>query len=314
MAKDKIVAFAKSLPRPLCCAWTVCLLWFSPAHAGLNVITTTEDIASLVREVGREYVTVASIVKGYQDPHYAEAKPSFMVKINRADLLVYIGMELEIGWLPLVIEGSRNPNIRLGQPGHLDLSTAITPIEVPAGEVDRSMGDIHPFGNPHYHLDPANGLLMARAIAERLALLDPGRETEYKSNLEDFRNRLESKLKQWTARMEKFRGAKVAAYHLTWSYFLKRFGLEYAGVIENKPGIPPSPKHLAELAEAMKRHKIKAILNDNYMDPSFANLLGQKTGAAVLVLPASVGGVPEAKDYIGLFDYAVARLEQALSN
>ncbi|MBI5428292.1 MAG: zinc ABC transporter substrate-binding protein [Nitrospinae bacterium] len=277
-------------------------------------MTTTEDIASLVKEVGGNSVSATSIAKGYQDPHYVEAKPSYMLKINRADLLIYIGMELEIGYLPLLIEGGRNPNIRLGQPGLLDLSSSIAPIEIPVGEVDRSMGDIHPYGNPHYHLDPANGPLMAGLIADRLSLLDPDNSAQYKTNLESFRKRMESKLKEWSARMEKFKGTRIVTYHLLWSYFMKRFGLEYAGVVENKAGISPSPKHLLELADTMKRQKIKLILTNNYTDPNFPNLLKEKTGAGVLVLPGSVGGVPEAKDYIGLFDYLIAKVEQALSH
>ncbi|MBI4390111.1 MAG: zinc ABC transporter substrate-binding protein [Nitrospinae bacterium] len=280
----------------------------------MNVVTTTADIAALVKEVGGGHVSVTSISKGYQDPHYVEAKPSYMLKVNRADLLVYVGMELEIGYLPLLIEGGRNPNIRLGQPGLLDLSTAIVPIEVPVGEVDRSMGDVHPYGNPHYHLDPANGPLMAGLIADRLSLLDPDHAPEYKSNLENFRKRMEAKLKEWGARMEKFKGTRIVTYHLLWSYFMKRFGLEYAGVVENKPGISPSPKHLLELAETMKRQKIKFILMNDYTDPSFANLLKEKTGASVLILPGSVGGIPEVKDYTGLFDYLIAKVEQALSH
>ncbi|MBI4383246.1 MAG: zinc ABC transporter substrate-binding protein [Nitrospinae bacterium] len=276
--------------------------------------TTTEDIASLVKEVGGDHVSVTSIAKGYQDAHYVEAKPSYMLKINRADLLIYIGMELEIGYLPLLIEGGRNPNIRLGQPGLLDLSSSIAPIEVPVGEVDRSMGDVHPYGNPHYPLDPANGPLMAGLIAGRLSLLDPDHAPEYKTNLENFRKRVDAKLKEWSARMERFKGTRIVTYHLLWSYFMKRFGLEYAGVVENKAGIPPSPKHLLELADTMKRQKIKLILTNNYTDPSFSNLLAEKTGATVLVLPGYVDGVPEVRDYIGLFDYLIDKIERALSH
>lgn len=286
----------------------------SIAHAELNIVTTTEDIASLVKEIGKEHVSVSSITRGYQDAHFVQAKPSYMVKSNKADLLVYMGLELEIGWLGLIIDGSRNPNIKLGQPGHLNLSSAITPIEVPTGEIDRSMGDIHPEGNPHYHLDPSNGLLMANSIANRLAILDPPNATAYKANLADFRHRLETKINEWDSRMKKFKGAKVVTYHSTWSYFLKHFGLEYAGTVELKPGVPPTPKHLAQLVDVMQRLNTKVIINENYTDANFSNLVGQKTGSKVLVLPVSVGGVPEVTDYIGLFDYLVTQMEKALSN
>jgi zinc/manganese transport system substrate-binding protein len=284
------------------------------ASARLNVVATTEDVAAIVREVGGDNVSVESLTRGYQSAHLLEAKPSFMVKLNRADLLAYQGLELEIGWLPLLIQGARNPGIIPGRPGHLDLSAAIKPLEIPTAEVDRSQGDVHPLGNPHYHLDPANGLLMASLVAERLSSLDPGGATAFKNNLQRFTAALEARIKEWSDRMRKFRGMQVVTYHATWSYFLRRFDLRLGGAIEPKPGIPPTPKHLIDLAELIRRDRIKLIVMENYYEPKHANLLAGKTGARVLILPASVGGSPEAGDYIRLFEYCVARIEQALAD
>ena len=283
------------------------------ALAKLNVVTTTQDIAAIVREVGGELVNVEAIAKGYQDPHVIEAKPSYMLKVNRADLLAYQGLELEVGWLPLLIQGGRNPDVLPGKPGHLDISQAITPLEIPTGEVDRSMGDVHPLGNPHYPLNPENGLLMARLIADRLSQLDPVNTETYANNLEHFRQHLQKKIEEWKSRLKKFRGVKLVTYHATWAYLLDYFGFEKTGTIENRPGIPPSGKHLAELTTVMQQTNTKIILQSNFYDDEFSKLLAGKTQAIIVVLPVHVGGTPEATDYFGLFDIIVGKLEQAFS-
>lgn len=291
------------------------LVSFSPgiAFAKLNVVATTEDIASIVREIGGALVNVDSIAKGYQDPHVIEAKPSYMLKINRADLLAYQGLELEVGWLPLLIQGGRNPKVLPGKLGLLNVAEAITPLEVPVGELDRSMGDVHPLGNPHYPLNPENGLLMARSIADRLSQLDPANAETYANNLENFHQRLQNKIAEWKSVLEKFRGAKLITYHATWVYLLDYFGLEQIGTIENRPGIPPSGKHLADLATLMKQTGTKIILQANFYDDEFSKLLASKTEATVVVLPVHVGGIPEAADYFGLFEVIVKKLERAFS-
>jgi ABC-type Zn uptake system ZnuABC Zn-binding protein ZnuA len=276
------------------------------------VVTTTQDIASIVKEVGGDLVNIKTIVKGYQDPHAIEAKPSFMLKVNRADLLVYQGLELEVGWLPMLIQGGRNKKVMPGQLGHLDVSLAISPMAVPVGELDRSMGDVHPQGNPHYHLNPNNGLLMADIIANRLVRLDPANAGTYKANLEKFRKRLEGKISAWKTRMKKFQNLKVITYHATWNYLLNFLSIESVGTIENKPGIPPSGKHLSELAAVMQQTNTRVILQANFFEKKYSDLLASKTEATVIVLPAYVGGVKEAQDYIALFDVLINQLEKVL--
>jgi ABC-type Zn uptake system ZnuABC Zn-binding protein ZnuA len=288
-----------------------CFFYSGNAQATINVVTTTQDIASIVKEVGGTLVKVNAIVKGYQDPHAVEAKPSFMLKVNRADLLAYQGLELEVGWLPMLIQGARNKRVMPGQLGHLDVSQAIDPLEIPVGELDRSLGDVHPQGNPHYHLNPENGLLMADIISNRLARLDPENFDTYKDNLKIFRNRLETKIKRWKARMLKFETLKVITYHATWNYLLDFLSIESVGTIENRPGIPPSGRHLAELATVMKQTNTRVILQANFFEKEYSDLLANKTRAAVVVLPAYVGGVKEAQDYIAIFDELINKLVKA---
>jgi zinc/manganese transport system substrate-binding protein len=283
------------------------------ALANLNVVSTTEDIASIAKEVGGTLVTVHTIARGFQDPHVIEAKPSFMLKVNRADLLVYQGLELEVGWLPMLIQGGRNKNVLPGRPGHLDVSAAIKPLDVPVGQLDRSMGDVHPQGNPHYHLNPENGLLMAGIIADRLIQLDPANTSAYKTNLENFSKRLEEKVKTWKARMEKFQGMKVITYHSTWNYLLDFFAIESIGTIENRPGIPPSGRHLAELATVMNQKNVRVILQANFFEKEYSDLLAGKTNGKVVILPVSVGGVEDAGDYIALFNILINKMEIAFS-
>ncbi len=290
------------------------LLQSTESLAKLNIVTTTEDIASIAKEIAGDLADVKSIARGNQDAHYIQAKPSYMVKLNRADLLIYQGLELEAGWLPLLIQGARNPKILPNAPGHLDLSSVIKPIDVPKGEVDRSMGDIHPLGNPHYPLDPQNGFLMAMAIADVLGKLDAKNENVYQGNMIEFNTRLREKIGEWNSRLGKFRAKKVVTYHTTWGYFLKHFGIGQTGVVEIVPGIPPSPKHLVELAKSMKKENTRLILQANYYEPKFSELLAEKSGGTVLILPASVGGSAEAKDYLDLFETLVSELETALEN
>lgn len=279
--------------------------------AQLNVVTTTEDIASLVRVVGGQWVKVESLSRGYQDTHFIQAKPSLMVIMHKADLLIYQGMELEVGWLPLLIRGARNPKVFLGQPGNLDLSLSIDPIEVPQGALDRSMGDVHAFGNPHYNLGPSNIKPMLFMIADHLSELDPAHEAQFKSNRNTFVRKFETRLTEWKQRMAPFKGKKVVTFHRTWSYFLREFGMHYIGTLEPIPGIQPSPSHLIRLSRLMKAKNVRVILQANYYRDKFSNLLATKTGARVLTLPPGVGGIPEASDTIKLFDYLVNQISKA---
>lgn len=278
--------------------------------AKINIVTTTEDIAAIAKEIGGDLVNIKTIVRGYQDPHAIEAKPSFILKVNRADLLVYQGLELEVGWLPMLIQGGRNKKVMQGQLGHLDVSQAISPLAVPVAELDRSMGDVHPQGNPHYHLNPQNGLLIADIIADRLTRLDPANTDAYKTNFDNFSKRLKQKIVQWKTRMEKFQNSKVITYHSTWNYLLDFLSIESVGTIENRPGIPPSGKHLSELATAMQQTNTRVILQANFFEKEYSDLLAGKTQATVAVLPAYVGGVKEAQDYMALFDVLINKLEK----
>lgn len=287
------------------------LLSAIPAHAVMKVVTTTEDLASLTREVGGQHVEVASLTRGYQDPHFVQAKPSLMVTLHGAELLIYQGLDLEVGWLPLLIQGARNSKIRYGEPGLLDMSLAIDPIQVPETPVDRSMGDVHPFGNPHYTLDPENIKPMVFLLADHLAKLDPAHESDFAANRDRFVKRFEERLAQWKRIMEPMKGVRLVTYHRTWDYFLQRFGIESIGTVEVKPGVQPTPSHLAQLADKMKSQKVDIILQASYYRLRFSELLAEKTEARVLSLPPGVGGVPEAGTTIAFFDFLTSTIYKA---
>lgn len=292
---------------------TVCMVF--PAHAKdkLNVLTTTADLKSIAQYIGGDKAQVDALGIGTQDPHSLEAKPSYMMKAKKADLFIRVGLELEIGYEELIIDGSRNKKIRFDQPGHLDASAGVALLEVPmTQQVDRSMGDIHPMGNPHYWLDPVNAKVVAANIANRLSELSPENAGYFQQNLADFCRKIDEKMTGWNAAMAPFRGQKVAIYHRSWPYFFKRFGLVDACELEPKPGIPPSPGHLAEVIDVMKRDKIPVILMEVFYDETPAKFVSQKTGAKVVVVPNSVGGAPDAKDYFSLIDTIVNRISAAL--
>ena len=280
--------------------------------APLRVITTTEDLASLVREVGGDRVAVEAIARGYQDPHFVEAKPSFILKLNRAELLVVVGRELEAGWLPPLVQQSRNAKIQPGAPGHLDASQGARVLDVPTGPITRAMGDVHPQGNPHYWLDPANGRRIAQAIQAKLSALRPADASYFASRYADFDRRLAAAEKRWDASMAPFRGATVVTYHRSWSNLVDRFGLQVIGFVEPRPGVPPSPAHTFALMQEMKRAGVKALLVEPYFDLKTPNSIARETGSKVVVLPPSVGGVPQAGSYIALFDHLVGLLAGAL--
>ncbi len=281
-----------------------------PVLAGgkLSVVTTIPDLAAIAREVGGEAVEVESITKGYQDPHYVQAKPSYMLEVRRADLLFYVGLDLETGWLPLLVEGARNSRLR-----SLAVSDGIAILEVPGKDISRAQGDIHPQGNPHYWLDPRNGIVVARTIAHELASVDPSRSAYFSGRAGAFADRLGARIAQWEEAMAGRRGKRVVAYHKQWEYLARWLGLEIAGYIEDKPGIPPSPAHLAELIREMKAREIPCVLAATFTDPKIPELVAEKAGARFVVLPSSVGALPEASDYISLFDVITERLAQALA-
>ena len=270
-----------------------------------KVITTTEDLAALAREVGGDKITVESMAKGYQDPHFVEPKPSFIIKLHDADLLVVIGRELEIGWLPPLLTQSRNAKIQPGNPGYLDASTGVRILEIPTGQITRAMGDVHASGNPHYWLDPDNGRIIAKAIAEKLSAIAPADRAYFGQRYADFDRRLGEAQKRWAAAMAPYKATKIVTYHRSWPNFAERFGLDVVGYVEPKPGIPPSPSHTISLIAEMKQQQVKLILVEPYFDLKTPDSIARGVGGKVLVLSPSVGGVKEAPSYIALFDYNI---------
>ncbi len=282
------------------------------AAGKLKVVTTTEDLASLTREVGGDRVDVTSIGKGYQDPHFIEPKPSFLLLLKNADLLEVVGLELEIGWLPPLLDQSRNNNIRPGAIGYLDVSQGVEILDRPTGAVNRSMGDVHPLGNPHYWLDPANAVRIAIQIRNRLVQVRPADAAYFDQRLNDFKVRINDADKRWRAMLAPYKGAKIVTYHNSWPNFTKHFGLNVVGFVEPKPGIPPSPSHTLDLINMMKEQKVKVILMEPYFDRKTPEFIAQRTGAQVVVMYPSVGGAPGIDDYLKLFDRNIADLIKAL--
>ena len=282
------------------------------AQSRLNVVAATEDLASLAREVGGDRVNVEAIARGYQDPHFVEAKPSFILKLQKADLLIVVGRELEIGWLPPLIQQSRNAKVQVGAEGYLDASQSVKILDIPTGQITRAMGDVHPLGNPHYWMDPENGRIIAREVADKLSQFRPGDRVYFEQRLADFNRRLTEAGKRWYADMAPYKGTKVVTYHRSFPNFAERFGLDIVGYVEPRPGIPPSPSHTLDLIQEMKRQNIRLILVEPYFDLKTPESIARATDATVLVVPPSVGGVKEAGDFFGLFDYDVTLLVNAL--
>jgi len=280
------------------------ILNFNLSWGKLKIVTTTQDLASIVNFIGGDKIELSYIAKGYQDPHFVEAKPSYLLKLRDADLLIAVGLELEIGWLPVLVKDSRNPKILAGK-GYLEASTDCEILEKPTGQLTRAGGDIHPFGNPHFWLDPNNGKIMAQNIAQRLSELDPANANFYQSNLDIFVSKLAEKQKQWEGLIEPYRGTKIVTYHNSWPNFAKYFGLDVIGYVEPKPGIPPSPSHIFKLVNQMKEENCKVILMEPYFDIKTPESIARRSGANVAVVPPSVGGEKEISDYFSLFDYAI---------
>lgn len=284
----------------------------SAALAKVNVVTTTEDLAALAREIGGDKAEVTSIARGYQDPHFVETKPSYLLKLKKARLFVQVGLELESTWAPALLTNARNPGILPGRPGFMDASEGCEVLQKPAGGLDRSGGDVHPLGNPHYWLNPANGRVIARALARKLSGVDPANAAAYAANLAAFEVRLDGKEKEWKAAAEGFKGVKVVTYHNSWPNFAAYFGLEVSDFIEPKPGIPPAPAHLRALAGRIKTEGVRLLLVEPYFDQKLPAKLAADTGAALVVFPPSVGGEAGIKTYFDLFDRQLALLKGAL--
>jgi len=285
----------------------------APRAAGpLKVVTTTTDLGSLATEIGGDKVKVNSLALGNQDPHFVDAKPSFMALLSQADLLIVVGRELEIGWLPALINQARNAKIQLGANVYLDASLSAKILDIPTGPVTRAEGDVHPQGNPHYWLDPGNGRIMAQDIRDKFSQLDPANKAYYAQRYADFDQRLAAAEKRWDAAMAPFKGTKLVTYHRSWPNLMERWGLDVIGYVEPKPGIPPSPSHTIDLIGEMKRQNIKLIVVEPYFETKTPQSIASQVGGQVLVLPSSVGGASDATDYIKLFDHDVAAISAAL--
>jgi ABC-type Zn uptake system ZnuABC Zn-binding protein ZnuA len=319
------------------------------ARAPLRVCATIPDLGSLAREVGGERVTVTVFTKGPEDPHFAQAKPSFVKALSEADLYLQAGLDLELGWAPVLLRNARNAAVLPGGRGHLDASVVVDPLEIPAVSVDRSMGDVHPFGNPHYLLDPLNGLRVARLIRDKLAELDPSGRAAYEERYERFRGRLaaalvgeplarkydaeklallhehgrlatflraqgdDGALGGWLGTVLPHYGATAVSDHNMWPYFARRFGLEVVGYMEPKPGIPPTTRHLGDLLELMRARGVRLILAAPYYDPRHARFLAERTGARVLAMTHQVGGREGTDDYLAMVDANVRQVAAALA-
>ena len=283
------------------------------AASKLNVVTTTEDLSAIAREIGGDKVDAESIAKGYQDPHFVEPKPSYILRLQKANLLIAVGLQLEIGWLPPLVTQSRNPRIQPSAPGYLEVSNFCHITEIPQGQVTRAMGDVHPMGNPHYWLDPDNGRRIGKALQDQFSQMQPADAAYFAQRYADFDKRLTASIKGWDAKMAPYKGRKVITYHRSWPNFCERFGIQVAEYVEPKPGIPPSPSHTLDLINLMNREKIKLILVEPYFDLRTPNSIAEKTGGKVIMLMPSVGGVKEIKDYFQLFEYDINLLVDAFS-
>jgi zinc/manganese transport system substrate-binding protein len=285
--------------------------FFTPvsfAHAKLKVVASTPDLGSLAREVGGDRVEVVSLAKGTEDAHFVDAKPSFIRILNQADVLVEGGADLEAGWLPPLVVNARNSKIQIGQPGRIIAAEVIRLLEIPSGPLDRSLGDVHPFGNPHFTMDPINGGLIARLLSERFCLSAPGDCSIFQSNLKQFEGKIDARMPIWQKRMAPLNGAKAISYHKSYSYFVDRFRLRIVNTIEPKPGIPPSAAHVLNLVAQMKTEGVRLIVMEPNHERKTPSFLSQETGAKIAFVPSMVGGTKEASDYVGLFDSIIETL------
>jgi zinc/manganese transport system substrate-binding protein len=283
----------------------------SPASAQLKVVATTPDLASVTREIGGDRVNVVSLAKPTEDPHFVDAKPSFIVTLNRADALVDGGAELELGWLPPLLENARNGKVQAGAPGRIVASEGIRLLEIPTS-FDRSKGDIHSLGNPHFMVDPVNAKIVARNIANHLAQIDPKSTATYNGNLTRFNARIDAKLADWQKQLAPYRGSKIVTYHRDFVYLAARFGLTIVDELEPKPGIAPSPAHLAEVIGKMRANNVKVILVQPFQNRKTAETVARQTGAAVLDTPQQPGAASNTTSYFDMMDNLVGSIAKGL--
>ncbi|MEW6685810.1 MAG: metal ABC transporter substrate-binding protein [Candidatus Edwardsbacteria bacterium] len=279
----------------------------------LEVVTATSDLADFVKAVGGDKVKVVSLSNGSQDPHFIEPRPSMVMQVKKADVLVRIGMDLDL-WVQSLIEASRNSKVMYGGPGYLDASRKIEKLEVPTGKIDASMGDIHLYGNPHYWLDPENAKPILGSIVKKLCEMLPSESEYFNKNYEEYLRILDSAIAKWEEEMKPYAGAKIVTYHNSWPYFTKRFRLEIIGCVEPKPGIPPTPSHIVSLVKKIKEEKVKVIIMEPYFNLKVTEKIAKDSGAKVVVLPPSVGGIQGANTYLHLFEYNIGKLAESLQD
>jgi len=277
----------------------------------LKVVTTIPDLADMTRQIGGDQVDVTSLATGVEDIHAVPMKPSFAVTLNRADAVVLLGLEAEHAFLPALLEAARNPKILRDTPGYIDCSVYITPLDVPT-RIDRSLGDVHPMGNPHYNVDPVMGKEAARAIADGLSRLRPEHEANFKKNLAAFEAKLDAASARGEREAAPLRGKKLVSYHPDLIYFAERFGMEPVGTIEIRAGVDPTPGHIADLEERMRREKVDLVVRELHYPAGLAETVARATGAKLVELPVMTGGVPEAKDYISFIDYDLHTMLKAV--
>jgi ABC-type Zn uptake system ZnuABC Zn-binding protein ZnuA len=283
----------------------------STANAQIKVVATTPDLASLAREIGGNAVSVMALAKPTEDPHFVDAKPSHIVTLNRADVLIDGGAELELGWLPPLLESSRNPKIAAGAPGRVVASTGIRMLEIPSS-FDRSKGDVHSLGNPHFLVDPLDAKIVAKNIADHFSRVDPKSASIYAANLAKFNSAVDAKTAQWTSALAPFKGAKIVTYHKDFLYFATRFGLTIVDELEPKPGIAPSPAHLASVIGTMKSQGVKVVLVQPYQNRRTAETVARQTGATGLDMPEQPGAKSNTPTYITMMDNLVNTLVAGL--
>jgi zinc/manganese transport system substrate-binding protein len=289
----------------------VVLLCALSVQAKERVVATLSDLGAIARAVGGNDVEVNVLAAPTEDPHFVEAKPDKVLVLARADLLLLNGMELEVGWLPVLVTNSRNGNIQLGAQGYLDCSTLVTPKEVPLQKLDRSMGDIHPGGNPHYTKDPRNAIEVANGIAARLSEIDPSHAKDYAANAKAFGDKLTAELAQWSKQLAPFKGTPVITYHKSWIYFTDWAGLDEVGFIEPKPGLPPSTGHVASVFQIIQQHHVPMLLQESWYSPATAELLASHTSAKLVRVP----GMPALdQSYDDYFAGVVKQVVTALSS
>lgn len=277
----------------------------------LNVVTSIPDLADMTRHIAGDLVQVTSLATGVEDIHAVPMKPSFAVMLNRADAVVVVGLQAEHAFMPALLDAARNPKIMPGAPGYIDCSVGIVPLEV-ATTLDRAQGEQHPMGNPHFNLDPVMGKDMARAIAEGLGRNDPQHEDTYKKNLDTYLGVLDTAIERWQREAAPLKGVKLVSYHPDLIYFAERFGMETVGTIELKPGVGPTPRHIEDLEEQMRKEKVQIVVRERHFPAGLAETIAKQTGAKLVELPVMVGGVPEAKDYVSFIDYNLQAMLKAV--